>query len=156
MKLNKIQKRTAFFLRVFLGLVFLYAAWDKILHPKEFAESIYNYQILPDMLINISALILPWLELILGIMVIIGIWLPGSLFLINLLMLIFTSALIFNLARGLNIECGCFGSGADLTEFSTTRYILRDIIFLLCGLYALYYTYAEEKMPKTGIFQSRI
>ena len=98
-------------LRFFLGGIFLYASWDKILHPEAFAEAIYNYRILPDFLINFSALVLPWLELFLGICIISGLWLPGAVFLVNLLMAIFFGALIFNLARGLNVQCGCFGTG---------------------------------------------
>lgn len=53
--------------RIFLGLVFVVASVDKIIHPKAFAEIIYNYQILPGSLINLTAIILPWLELLLGL-----------------------------------------------------------------------------------------
>lgn len=45
--------------RLFLGAVFVYASLDKILHPQAFAEMVYNYQLLPDVLINLTAIILP-------------------------------------------------------------------------------------------------
>ena len=52
--------------RLILGGVFVFASIDKILHPAAFAEAVYNYQILPDNLINLTAIVLPWLELVLG------------------------------------------------------------------------------------------
>ncbi|MFP4194277.1 MAG: MauE/DoxX family redox-associated membrane protein, partial [Desulfobacterales bacterium] len=46
--------------RIFMGAVFLYASYDKILNPQAFAEAVYNYQILPDFAVNATALVLPW------------------------------------------------------------------------------------------------
>ncbi|GBC60002.1 hypothetical protein DENIS_0944 [Desulfonema ishimotonii] len=121
-------------LRLFLGIVFIYASWDKILHPGAFAEAIYNYQILPDTLINFTAIVLPWFELFLGICVIFGIWLPGAVFSINALLTVFFAALLFNLARGLDIHCGCFSSSAQSGESgSTLWYLTRDAAFLISG-----------------------
>jgi uncharacterized membrane protein YphA (DoxX/SURF4 family) len=95
-------------LRLFLGVVFVYASFDKILRPAAFAEIIYNYQILPDPLINIASIFLPWLELLLGLLLIFGFWLPGAVLIANALFLVFFATLIFNSARGLDIDCGCF------------------------------------------------
>lgn len=64
--------------RLILGGVFVFASVDKILHPAAFADAVYNYQILPDSLINVAAIILPWLELVLGSLLIIGVWMPGD------------------------------------------------------------------------------
>ena len=47
--------------RVILGAVFIYASIDKIRNPEAFAKAVYNYQILPDSLINLTAIALPWL-----------------------------------------------------------------------------------------------
>jgi uncharacterized membrane protein YphA (DoxX/SURF4 family) len=70
-------KRASFILlRLFLGAIFVYASFDKILRPAAFAEIIYNYQILPDPLINIASIFLPWLELLLGLLLIFAFWLP--------------------------------------------------------------------------------
>ena len=73
--------------RLILGGVFVFASIDKILHPAAFAEAVYNYQILPDSLINLTAIILPWMELVLGSLLIIGIWMPGTVLVSNLLLL---------------------------------------------------------------------
>ncbi|RJP83139.1 MAG: DoxX family membrane protein [Desulfobacteraceae bacterium] len=117
-------------LRLLLGAVFLYASYDKILHPQDFARAVYNYQILPDTLVNVTALILPWLELLLGVCLVAGWWLPGAAMLSTGLMIVFICALIFNQIRGLDIHCGCFSAGinegpADLWTIS------RDVIFLM-------------------------
>jgi len=126
--------------RLILGAVFIYASIDKILHPAVFAEAVYNYQILPDALINLTAIVLPWLELILGIFLILGLWLPGSVLLSNFLLLTFFGALVFNLARGLDIHCGCFNTSQEATlNLCMCLYVIRDGIFLLLGLYLFSY-----------------
>jgi uncharacterized membrane protein YphA (DoxX/SURF4 family) len=126
-------------MRVLLGGIFVYASVDKILHPAAFAKIVYNYQILPGQLINITAIVLPWLELLLGVCLICAIWLPGSLFLGNLLLITFFSALLFNVARGLDINCGCFSTSAqDPAGTSVAWYIVRDGMFLLLGGYLFF------------------
>ena len=120
--------------RLFLGVIFLYASFDKIVHPVPFAEIVYNYQILPDALVNLVSLFLPWLELLTGLCLILGIWLPGAVLLCNLLLLVFFGALLFNLARGLDIDCGCFTSSMGPSSGGRMLwYLARDGFFLLVG-----------------------
>jgi len=139
-------KKLTFGIRIILGIVFVYASIDKILHPADFADSVFNYQILPDSLINLTALILPYLELILGISLIIGIALPGAAFLSNLLLVTFMAALIFNLARGLNIHCGCFSAKAEAAEGHEMIWtVLRDSVFLLMGMFLFLRLYFEKR-----------
>ena len=125
--------------RMILGGVFIFASIDKIIHPAAFAEAVYNYQILPDTLITLTAMILPWLELILGIFLVLGLWLPGAALLINLLMVTFFGSLVFNLSRGLDIHCGCFSTSQESTSLCMCLYVIRDGIFLLLGLYLFSY-----------------
>lgn len=132
--------------RLILGGVFIYASIDKILHPAAFAEDIYNYKILPDVFINLTAIILPWLELLLGACLILGVWLPGAAFLCNLLLVTFFGALVFNLARGLDIYCGCFSTSQEaISNQSMYFYVIRDGIFLLLGLYVFYYIFSGKR-----------
>ena len=122
--------------RAILGGVFVYASIDKILYPAAFAEAVYNYQILPGELINVAAIILPWLELILGGFLIVGIWVPGSVFISNVLLIGFFGALLFNLARGLDIDCGCFSTSQQATGVHCMcLYVIRDGMFLMLSLY---------------------
>ena len=119
--------------RLMLGMVFIYASYDKLFHPKAFAEIIYHYQILPDHLINITAIFLPWLELLIGIFLIIGFWLPGTVIWCNLLLVVYIGALSFNLARGLDIDCGCFSTAGGRSISIET--ILWDVVFLALSIY---------------------
>ena len=129
--------------RLLLGVIFVAAGVAKIAHPAEFAKIIHNYQVLPDSLINIVAIVLPWLETLLGVLLAAGVWLPGAAALANLLLLSFFSALIFNLARGIDVHCGCFTtqvSGAPHTVW----YIFRDSSFLLLGMVVLVQVFRKQ------------
>jgi uncharacterized membrane protein YphA (DoxX/SURF4 family) len=115
-------------LRFLLGAMFLYAAQDKILNPADFAKAVYNYQILPHALVNLAALILPFLELLVGLCLIFGCWLPGATIISTGLLTVFISALAFNLFRGLDVYCGCFSTtGGDASGLLT---VLRDVLFM--------------------------
>jgi uncharacterized membrane protein YphA (DoxX/SURF4 family) len=130
--------------RFILGGVFVYASFDKILHPAAFAEAVYNYQILPDELINLTAIVLPCLELVLGIFLIINVWMPGTVLMCNLLLTTFIGALLFNMARGLNINCGCFSTTAIESSMNVLT-VLRDTSFLAISGYLLYAIFFYQK-----------
>ncbi|HDP26527.1 MAG TPA: DoxX family membrane protein [Deltaproteobacteria bacterium] len=129
--------------RVLLGVVFIYASIHKILYPGAFAGAVFNYQILPAVFINLTALILPWLELVIGILLLLNVWMPGTVVIVNGLLLTFTSALIFNLARGLDIACGCFTTRSTENEM-TLLTLLRDSSFLLVSLFLLYWIFLRR------------
>lgn len=134
--LEKIEKTAFVLARIFMGAVFLYASYDKILHPQAFAEAVYNYRMLPDAAVNAVALVLPWIELVAGLCLITGIWLPGAAMLATLLMAAFTSALVFSQIRGLDVHCGCFSTRA--TDGPANLWtVMRDICFLALSLYLL-------------------
>ncbi|MEA1882775.1 MAG: MauE/DoxX family redox-associated membrane protein, partial [Candidatus Marinimicrobia bacterium] len=59
--------KVIFFFRLIVGIIFIYASWDKIAHPAEFAKAIGNYHAVPFGLENMMAMVLPWLELLVGI-----------------------------------------------------------------------------------------
>ncbi len=134
----------ALYTRLILGGVFVYASFDKILHPAAFAEAVYNYQILPDELINLTAIVLPCLELVLGIFLMINFWMPGTVILCNLLLITFIVALLFNMARGLNINCGCFSITAVESSMNVLT-VLRDTCLLVISGYLLYVIFFYKK-----------
>jgi rhodanese-related sulfurtransferase len=127
--------------------IFIYASIDKIAHPAAFAKDVYNYQILPDALINLTALLLPWLELFLGVCLLTGIWLPGAVLAVNGLLLLFLAAFVFNLARGLDVNCGCFGASGLGPSMSTGGYLLRDVCFLALGVF-LFFGVFRHRSPE--------
>lgn len=121
-------------IRILLGALFVYASIDKIGHPQDFAHAIANYQILPALLVNPAAIILPWLEFAIGSLMIFGVWLPGAVALATLLLTLFTGAFAFNLTRGLNVYCGCFAAAGKLLH-SNAWYLARDGLFLAAAGY---------------------
>ena len=138
--------------RLFLGGIFVYASYDKILHPVAFAEIVYNYQILPDVLVNLVALFLPWIELLVGLSLIVGGWLPGALLISNFLLLLFFGTLVFNTARGLDIDCGCFTTSIGPSSGGHMLwYLFRDGFFLSVGLF-LFFSFFFLRTPKGSRF----
>ena len=137
-------KRIALGARLILGGIFIAAAVGKIIDPQAFAQTIYNYQILPDSLINATAVVLPWLELVLGLLLVGGVWLPGATLLAQGLLVVFFAALVFNMARGINIHCGCFGSGGTAPT-DMRWYFIRDAFFLLLGGILFYDTLMKKR-----------
>ena len=128
-----LSKQLAFLFRLFLGVLFIYASVDKILHPAAFAKIIYNFHILPGFLINILAIVLPWLEFMVGTCLILGIRLDAAALLASSLLGVFIVALGINLIRGLDINCGCF-STASSSKSNISKRLIEDIIFLAMSL----------------------
>ena len=65
--------------RVILGIIFIYASYDKIVDPAAFSKNIHNFHITPIAVENLSALIIPWIELIIGVFLIFGLFLEGTI-----------------------------------------------------------------------------
>jgi uncharacterized membrane protein YphA (DoxX/SURF4 family) len=119
--------------RLALGGTFIYASLDKIAHPQEFAGIIANYAILPAALVTLPALVLPWVELVAGLALVVGLWKRSAALLLCLLLLAFMAALGFNALRGVSLSCGCFSTSAADKE-SASLLVLRDLLILLPGL----------------------
>ena len=137
--------------RIILGVVFIYACYDKILHPEAFAEVIYRYQILPQGWIGALALVLPWLELLVGVFLVVGIWLPGTVLWANLLLVTFWGTLLYNTLRGLNVDCGCFGTTVDqATIYTMIWYLVRDGLFLIPAVYLLMHVMKGDLGTRRG------
>lgn len=129
----------AFLFRLILGCVFVYASFDKIAHPADFARIVYNYHFLPSLAINLFAVILPWLELMAGMALILGLFVESAALLIGFLLGIFIVALSSAVIRGLDISCGCF-STASSSEKVVWDTIIRDLIMLMLVV-QVYYGY---------------
>ena len=65
-------------LRLAIGAVLVYASVSKILHPDQFADAVANYRLLPPALVSWTAIVLPWLELITGVCLILGVAVTGA------------------------------------------------------------------------------
>ncbi|MFC2085020.1 MauE/DoxX family redox-associated membrane protein [Bacteroidota bacterium] len=123
--------------RILLGFTFIIAGIEKISYPEDFATSISNYKVFPIYSINIIAITIPWIELISGLLILYGIAIKENAFIINILLITFIMLIMMAIMRGLDIECGCFG----------TRYgqkvgilkILENSGFLFLGLMIMFF-----------------
>lgn len=101
-----------------LGVLFIYAGVEKIIDPKQFAQSIKYFQMVPLSLVNAMALILPWWEVAAGVAILTRSWRRVGTWLILLMLIVFTIAIAAAVSRGLNISCGCFGKGSGKAGYS--------------------------------------
>jgi len=129
--------------RIILGGIFIYASWDKILHPADFAKIIENYRILPLSLVNLPAIFIPWLELTCGISLILGVFVGGSSLVLSVLLIFFTILIGSAIVRGIDIACGCFSTSPEASKVGIQR-IIEDIILLSLALYILFYWRAKK------------
>jgi uncharacterized membrane protein YphA (DoxX/SURF4 family) len=121
--------------RVVVGGVFIWAGALKILGPLEFAQDIANYRVVSRDISFFIALVLPWLEVLCGILVILGIFRSSSSLLLSGMMGVFLVLIVVTLFRGLDVDCGCFGSIGRNVDF---RLLLTDIVLLYLTLNILF------------------
>jgi uncharacterized membrane protein YphA (DoxX/SURF4 family) len=124
--------------QIVLGAVFVAAALPKIADPPGFAEAIWNYQLAPPWLVHPAALTLPWLELLCGLALCLGLWTRAAAAWVSTLLLVFLAALSLNLARHHPVDCGCFQTQATARSaddrLADMRWaILRDLGLLILG-----------------------
>lgn len=132
---NSLHTYFILFLRLALGLVFLYAGSVKIMDPVAFAGSIAAYKILPYFANYLAAAILPWVEVLCGVLLVTGYRWKGAALIILALNVVFMIALASTLVRGLDIDCGCFRQGGEKTSAWTA--LGRDAILLVMTLAVL-------------------
>lgn len=142
----KIEPYLVLAARFVLGAIFIYAGGSKIIHSAAFAKTVYHYQILPDFLINSFAVVLPWIEVLTGGLLIVGIWLPGAVVCANLMLILFLTALSIAVARGLDIDCGCFATSRK--ELINIETIVRDLGFICISGYLFFIEFFRRHTAK--------
>jgi len=95
-------------LRLLLGAIFVYASLDKIASPAGFAKAVYQWQVGGPVLSNLVAVTLPWVELLAGLLLIVGVWRREAALVVACMLVVFLAAAASVLARGIDVEnCGC-------------------------------------------------
>lgn len=122
--------------RLLIGGMFIYASFYKIVDPAAFAKSIWFYHLVPGKLINLMALVLPWLEMICGLAVIVGFWYRGAALWSNIMLIVFIAALASTVVRGISIDCGCFRAAKSATH-SAWSSLLFDAGALIFAVHLL-------------------
>jgi putative oxidoreductase len=137
------NKYLLLFSGIILGGVFIFAGMEKIADPTAFAKSIYNYKLFPQALINLAAVIIPWIEVTAGILLIFHIYPKENAAILNTLLVLFNIIVIISITRGLNIDCGCFGTAGG-SRVGWLK-VLENSVLFLPGLHILLYS-----KPSTG------
>lgn len=125
--------------QIALGAVFVASAIPKLVDPPAFAHMIYNYRLLPGTLVNALALVMPWIELLVGVLLVLGAWRREAALVAALLLVVFLGAIGWNLLRGHAIDCGCFdvrsaGKTPEQLLADMKWVMLRDVgLLLLAG-----------------------
>jgi uncharacterized membrane protein YphA (DoxX/SURF4 family) len=121
--------------RWILGITFIYASYYKILSPTDFAKMVYGYNLFPEVLINLIAIFLPFVELISGLSLLLGIYPRSAALIINGLLLSFIILLTINIIRGHEFDCGCFSAKeSGSPKMMANMMVIRDVIYLTMGL----------------------
>jgi uncharacterized membrane protein YphA (DoxX/SURF4 family) len=120
------MKPFAWILRVAVAAVFITAATTKIVDPDAFVTSIRTYRLIPDGAAAIFAVWLPWLELCAALAIFPRRHRSGASWLLLALTFVFLAGLGQAWLRGLDINCGCFGSAAAVSGSAYSGYLLRD------------------------------
>jgi uncharacterized membrane protein YphA (DoxX/SURF4 family) len=125
---------TMVILRFWMGGIFTYTGIQKIIHIVKFKDIIANYEILPYWMINITAIILPWLEIWVGILIIAGIFVRACTIIQISLLLIFTATISINIARGLDFSCGCFSEANTASGMNYQHIIFNMSLVVMASL----------------------
>jgi uncharacterized membrane protein YphA (DoxX/SURF4 family) len=123
--------------RLYLGWVFVTACVHKIADPEVFALDVASYEFLPTELVNLFAIVVPWVELVAGVMLVVAFRTRAAALLMTLMMVAFMIALASALGKGLDMSCGCFAPGVGEEDPISWLTMVRDGVWLVLCLYVL-------------------
>ena len=125
--------------RCALAAVWFVSGIAKAVGPRETVVAVRAYDLFPESLVGVIAAILPYFELALGVLLVVGLATRLAAVLSAILLVAFVAGVISAAARGLTIDCGCFGGGGEVRADQTTyvEEILRDVGFLALAGYLI-------------------
>lgn len=114
--MNLLRHRLVLYLiGLVLGGIFLYAAYDKILNPRDFAKIVYNYRLvgpsqsMSPLLANVWSVTLPWVEALVGVLLVFNVWRREAALVTALMLAAFIFAVGWAMSHDVNLaNCGCF------------------------------------------------
>jgi uncharacterized membrane protein YphA (DoxX/SURF4 family) len=154
----RFQPYLSLLARLLLGGVLLVAGGLKVTKPTDSANAVAAYKLLPTNIAHLLGYALPWLEVAIAVLLIIGIMVRPAAIAGGLIMVVFIGAIASAWARGLIIDCGCFGGGGELdpslaSQVHRTYFIeiMRDLGLALCGLYLYFFPYGKLSFEKAAV-----
>lgn len=115
---------------VILAVVLGWAGVAKALDSNAFAQSVENFRVVSQLMAQIVAYYVPWLEIALAIGLLVPRWRVSAAWLVLLLLCGFTALLVSAQWRGLNIQCGCFGDFEERDSLGYVWLYLRNGAFM--------------------------
>jgi uncharacterized membrane protein YphA (DoxX/SURF4 family) len=142
--------------RLVLGGVFLVAGGLKVIDPQGSVVAVRAYRLLPNSLVTIVGWGLPFAEIALGLLLLAGIATRVVAAAMATLLIIFILAVVSVAARGLSIDCGCFGGGGEVAPGQTAYGIelVRDVGLLLLALWLVWRP--RSRLTLSGLAGARI
>jgi len=136
---DRVRDVVGLIARVGLASVWLTSGILKAADTRQTLVAVRGYRILSESLVSVVAAALPYLEIALGVLLLIGLATRLAAVLSAIVLVAFIAGVISAAARGLSIDCGCFGGGGDVGVGQTayTTEILRDVGFLLLASYLI-------------------
>jgi uncharacterized membrane protein YphA (DoxX/SURF4 family) len=134
--MDRSRLRTGLYLgaRLLLAVVLLWAGLSKVGERQSSILAVDAYDVLPEALVEPVAILLPWLEIALGVLLLLGLFVRVAAVGTAVLMLAFLAGMAQAKARGLAIDCGCFGGGGQGDGVSWWD-LLRDTPLFVAALY---------------------
>ena len=143
--------------RLVLGGVLLAAGGLKVFKPTESANAVAAYKVLPTNLSHLIGYALPWLEVAIALLLIIGFMVRPAAVMSGLIMIVFIGAIASVWARGMLIDCGCFGGGGEIdpslaSDVRRTYFIeiMRDLGLALSAVYLYFFPYGKLSLEKAA------
>jgi putative oxidoreductase len=121
--------------QLLIGLIFATASLSKIGDLSAFALQVHNFRLAPGWSENLIAMTLPWIELVAALSLLVGVRPRAGALVVTVLMAGFTAGVVVAMARGLNFECGCFGT-ADHTRVGAAK-LVENLLMLGISLLAV-------------------
>lgn len=131
--------------RILIGGLFVLASTGKILFPHDFARDVYSYMLMPAVFVPAFAAILPWIEFSAGLLLLIDVKPRSSALIVMGLLVMFIAAILWTVANGIEISCGCFDIlfPEEKAGWST---IIRDIIMMVVIAPVMFFDHNEIRM----------
>jgi uncharacterized membrane protein YphA (DoxX/SURF4 family) len=126
---SRTRKWTPIVLRLAIASMFVFAAVPKLADPASFAIEIDNYRVLPELLVGPLSVIVPVLELVVAAALLSGVHARGAALVAGGMLLTFAGAMIQAMARGIDLDCGCFGSALEMRVSGFT--VARNLVLAL-------------------------